>query len=173
MFFDTWFQLWNILISGLLSYFVLVIFLRVSGKRTLSKWNMFDFIITIAFGSIFASVILSESVKIIEGVAALFLLILIQFVITKISFKSEWFSKIIKADPTILFIEEKFDEESMRKERVPKSEILAAMRNAGFSSTNDVEAVVLETDGSFSVIKKDDGDSINTLSDIDDKYEDN
>lgn len=172
MFFDTWFQLWNILISGLISYFVLVIFLRVSGKRTLSKWNMFDFIITIAFGSIFASVILSKSVKIIEGVAALFLLILIQFIITKISFKFEWFSKIIKADPTILFIEENFREEAMRKERVPKAEILAAMRNAGFSSTNDVEAVVLETDGSFSVIKKSGSDLRNTLADIDDKYSD-
>ena len=172
MFFDDWSQLWNILVSGIISYIALLFFLRVSGKRTLSKWNMFDFTVTIAFGSMLATVILSRDVKIIEGIAALVLLIFLQFIITKLSVESEWFAELIKADPTILFENGEYKHESMRKERVPKAEILAAMRGQGFSSTKEVEAVVLETDGSFSIIEKSETDSRNTLADIDDKYKD-
>ncbi len=51
MFFDDWFGIVRILIVGVLAYAALIIFLRVSGKRTLSKWNAFDFVVTIALGS--------------------------------------------------------------------------------------------------------------------------
>ncbi|MEO1764122.1 MAG: DUF421 domain-containing protein, partial [Cyanobacteria bacterium J06629_18] len=53
--FNSWDTLQHTLIVGTLGYVATIILLRVSGKRTLSKWNSFDFIVTIAFGSILAS----------------------------------------------------------------------------------------------------------------------
>ena len=47
------------IITGIIAYIAIIFFLRVSGKRTLSKWNSFDFVVTIAFGSILASILLS------------------------------------------------------------------------------------------------------------------
>ncbi len=62
MFFDSWAALGRIVVVGVLAYIGLVFLLRVSGKRTLSKMNAFDLVITIALGSTFATVLLSKSV---------------------------------------------------------------------------------------------------------------
>ena len=82
MFINDWFGLVRVFIVGLLAYIAVILWLRVAGKRTLSKWNAFDFIVTIALGSTLASVIISRDVPLMEGVSALGLLVGLQFVIT-------------------------------------------------------------------------------------------
>ena len=158
MFFDDWFNLVRILTVGVLAYAALIIFLRVSGKRTLSKWNAFDFVVTIALGSLLASVIISKDAVLLEGLTAFVLLVGLQFVITRLSVRFDSFRKIVKATPTLLFDKGEFLFEAMRRERVTESEIRAAIRSKGLAAIESVEAVVLETDGTFSVIKKSAGD---------------
>ena len=166
MFFDSWQDLLRILISAVLSYAAIVLWLRISGKRTLSKWNAFDFIVTIALGSILASVILSKDVKILDGILATFLLILFQFIITLLSVHFKIFDKIFKAEPKFLYLDGEFLKDNMKSERVPKPEILAAVRTSGISALEDVKAVVLETDGSFSVVENSDSGKDSALSDV-------
>lgn len=166
MFFDSWQSLLTILTSAVFSYVVIIIWLRIFGKRTLSKWNAFDFIVTIALGSVLATMIMSKDVKLLDGVLAIFLLIFLQFIITFISARSEWFDKLVKAEPKFLYLDGEFLKENMKTERVPKPEILAAIRTSGVSALEDVKAVVLETDGSFSVIEKSGSESDSALSDV-------
>ncbi|MCY7376749.1 MAG: hypothetical protein LH472_12385 [Pyrinomonadaceae bacterium] len=90
MFFDDWFGLIRILIVGVLAYSALIFVLLASGKRTLSKWNAFDFVVTIALGSTLATVIISKDVSFAEGVLALGLLVGLQFVITWLSVRFKW-----------------------------------------------------------------------------------
>jgi len=166
MFFDDWSGIIRILIVGVLAYIALIIFLRVSGKRTLSKWNAFDFVVTIALGSTLASVIISKDVVLIEGVIAFALLIGLQFVITRLSVRFDFIKNVVKAEPTLLFDKGEFLPEAMRRQRVAESEIRAAIRSKGFASIEEIEAVVLETDGTFSVIKKSADDSRTALKDV-------
>ena len=167
MFFDGWYAALQVFITSLFAYFILIIFLRVFGKRTLSKWNAFDFIVTIALGSILASVILSKDVVVSEGILASLLLIAFQFIITWLSVRINWIDELIKAKPTLLYNKDQFLFDKMKKQRVAKSEILAAIRASSIASTEKVEAVVLETDGSFSVIKKsENGESNSALEDV-------
>ena len=166
MFFDSWQDLLRILISAAFSYAAIVLWLRISGKRTLSKWNAFDFIVTIALGSILATMVLSKDVKLLDGILAISLLIIFQFVITFLSVRFEIFNKIFKAEPTFLYLDGEFLEGNMKSERVPKPEILAAIRTSGISALEDVRAVVLETDGSFSVVENSDSDKDSALSDV-------
>ena len=166
MFFDSWFGIVRILIVGVHAYAALIIFLRVSGKRTLSKWNAFDFVVTIALGSTLASVIISKDVVLIEGVIAFALLIGLQFVITRLSVRFNFIENVVKAEPTLLFDKGEFLNEAMRRQRVAESEVRAAIRSKGFASIENIEAVVLETDGTFSVVKKSANDSRTALKDV-------
>ncbi len=166
MFFDDWFGLIRVLIVGVLAYVALIIFLRVSGKRTLSKWNAFDFVVTIALGSTLASVIISKDVVLIEGVIAFALLIGLQFVITRLSVRFDSIKNVVKAEPTLLFDKGEFLPEAMRRQRVAESEIRAAIRSNGLAAIEEAEAVVLETDGTFSVVKKSANDSRTALKDV-------
>ncbi|MEO6887893.1 MAG: DUF421 domain-containing protein, partial [Ktedonobacteraceae bacterium] len=59
MFFTTWATLLRTVVVGVLAYIALVVFVRISGKRTLSKMNAFDLIVTISLGSTLASALLS------------------------------------------------------------------------------------------------------------------
>ncbi len=154
MFFDTWLEFGRIAISGVLAYSALIICLLISGKRTLSKWNSFDFVVTIALGSLLAAVVTSKELALTEGVFAFSFLIFLQFVITWLSVRIDWIKNLIKAEPTRLFDSGEFLHDAMKRERVTESEILAAMRSNGLASIGEIEAVVLETNGEFSVLKK-------------------
>lgn len=166
MFFSDWWALWRIFLIGSISYFALIFWLRISGKRTLSKWNAFDFVVTIAFGSVLASVIISKDIVLSEGIFALVLLIALQFIITWLSVRVKWICSLVKGNPTLLYYKGEFLRDTMKKARVPKSEILSAARSANFGSLEEIEAVVLETDGSFSVIKKLGKSPYSALSDV-------
>jgi uncharacterized membrane protein YcaP (DUF421 family) len=166
VFFSSWMGLARVLIVGVLAYAVLVLWLRIAGKRTLSKWNAFDFVVTIALGSTLATALLSKQVVLIEGVVAFALLIALQYVITWLSVRSPTVRRLIKAEPTLLMTQGQFLPQAMKSQRVTESEVRAAVRSAGLAALQDVYAVVLETDGSFSVIKQTEADSSSALADV-------
>ena len=152
MLFDSWAGLGRVLLVGTLAYVVLVLLLRISGKRTLSKLNAFDLVVTVALGSTLATVLLSKSVALAEGALALALLISLQYAIAWLSVRSPRLEGMIKAEPTLLLHRGRFLEQAMRAERITREEILAALRASGAAESQAIAAVVLETDGSLSVI---------------------
>jgi uncharacterized membrane protein YcaP (DUF421 family) len=160
MLFDGWTPVIRTLVLGTLAYASLVILLRISGKRTLSKMNAFDSVVTIAFGSTLASIMTSSQVSLIQGVVALGLLILLQLVNTVLSVYSEGYRKLIKAQPTLLFYHGEFLDSVMKRQRVNRAEVTAAMRQYGIPRLSDVEAVILETEGSLSVVRSQSSEAI-------------
>lgn len=142
----------RVLVLGIASYFILIFFLRISGKRTLSKMNAFDFVVTVSLGSTLASIILSEQITLAQGSVALGLLVALQFGVTWMSVRWGWVRRFMTGEPLLLFENGDFSVKALRHARVSKSEILAAIRSSGQGVLSEVDAVVLETDGSFSVI---------------------
>ncbi len=152
-FFDSWFGLVRTLVIGVLAYVALVGLLRLSGKRTLTKLNAFDLVVTVALGSTLATVLLSKDVALAEGATALALLIGLQYLVTWSSVRVRWVRRLIRSEPTVLLHRGKLLEQAMRRERITEGEVLAAVRSAGVARIEAVEAVVLETDGSLSVMR--------------------
>jgi len=157
MFFDSWFDLFRVLVVGTIAYAMLVLLLRVSGKRTLAKLNAFDLIVTVALGSTLATVLLSKSVALLEGLVAFVLLAGLQYLVAWLSVRSPRFSDFVKSEPTLLLHRGRFLEGAMRAQRVTRAEVLAALRSSGAVEPEKVAAVVLETDGSLSVIQSQSG----------------
>jgi len=147
-----WQSLLRILVHGILGSVALVFFLRVSGSRTLPKMNAFDFVITIALGSTFATLVLNDSIALINGVAALALLIGLQWVVSSIYVRSERFESLLQTTPQLLYWRGDFEQQVMRRVRVTRAESLAAMRSDD-TSEPDQTAVVLETDGTLTVVE--------------------
>ncbi len=152
MFFNSWADLLRVVVVGTLAYIGLVFILRVSGKRTLSKMNAFDFVVTVALGSILATTLLSKDVALAEGMTAFCALILLQFIVAWLSVRSKIIRRLVKSDPTLLFYRGQFLDDALIRERITKSEVEAAIRAQGIASFADVKAVVLETDGSLAAM---------------------
>lgn len=82
---------------GIAAYAALIAILRVSGKRTLSKMNAFDFVVTVALGSTLATILVDTSVTLAQGALALALLVALQFAITWTSVRVAWVRRIVAA----------------------------------------------------------------------------
>lgn len=165
MFFESGTVLLRTLVVGSLAYVALVFLLRLSGKRTLSKWNAFDLVVTVAFGSTLATMLLSKDVTLAQGVMAFAVLIGLQWSLTRLSVRSATMEHWVKAQPRLLLFQGQLRPEALRQERVTHGELRAALRAQGITALEDVEAVVLETDGSFSVVKQR-GSSTSALADV-------
>lgn len=147
-----WMNLVAVPAVALGAYLWLIFVLRLTGKRSLSKLNAFDFSVTVAFGSALATIILDRNIGLFRGALALAMLALLQYVLTKLSLWSEFVRKTVRSTPTLLVRDGMLFDEALRYERVTTDELAEAIRNNGHGQLQEIGAVILETDGSFSVI---------------------
>jgi uncharacterized membrane protein YcaP (DUF421 family) len=154
MWFDSWPEILRVLAVGSASYASVVVLLRVSGKRTLGQLNAFDFIVTVAFGSTLATILLSPDVAFFEGLAALVVLAGLQFAIAWASAHVPGARSAVTSQPVALVLSGELQHAQLRRNRLSESEVLQAVRATGAGDLADIAAVVLETNGTISVIPK-------------------
>ena len=160
----------RVVCMGVLGYAALIILLRATGKRTLSKMNAFDFVITVASGSTFAAVLLNDQVSYAEGITAFATLVLMQYGVAWASARNRSVESLVKSVPTVLAWRGELLADVMLRERVTEAEVLSACRQSGVSSLDQVQAVVLEPAGEFSVltVSRGLGSTRSTLKDLPD-----
>lgn len=150
------FQGWNgplrIVVVGVLSYAALVLILRLTGKRVLSKLNAYDLVVTIALGSTLSSIILDRSIALIEGLTAIAVLVLLQLAVSWTTAHRPSLRRLVTADPALLLSKGELRREVMKRERVVESEVLQAVRDKGGRELADADVVILQSDGSMAVI---------------------
>ena len=152
MWFDNWADVGRVLLVGSAAYAVLVLVLRLSGKRTLSQLNVFDFVVTVAFGSTLATILLNSNVSWTEGAFALGLLAALQFVVALVSSRWPPSREAITSRPVLLLRNGQVLVSALRRNRLTESELRQAVRMQGSGDLSDVAAIVLETNGKLSVI---------------------
>lgn len=155
MWFDAWTDIARVLLVGSAAYITLVAVLRISGKRTLAKLNAFDLVVTVAVGSTLATILLNADVSFVEGVTALALLAGLQFLAATISSRLKAGRSVLTSRPTLLVSQGRLLDDALRRQRVSADEIRQAIRSSGQGDVSKVAAVVLESDGSLSVIGSD------------------
>ena len=154
--------------NALLFYILIIVMVRVVGKRTTSEFNNFDWIINVAVGSLAASGILLRNVASIDAIAAIVVLAACQFVTTKLVLRSEDVADIVKAEPTLLTHKGEYLRDAMARTRISEEEIKMALRAAGIGAVADANWVVLETNGTMSVLPRQNvrWDDADALSDV-------
>lgn len=153
MWFDGWSDVTRTVLVGTSAYVALLVLLRITGKRTLSKLNAFDLVVTVALGSTLATILLSAHVSWVEGVAALALLVLLQLLVTWSTVRTGSGGRsVVTGPPAVLVCDGVLLEEALRGQRTTASEIRQALRQSGVGGLDQVAAVVLETDGTLSVV---------------------
>lgn len=142
------------MLTAVTVYVLIVIITKVSGKRSTSQLNNFDWIVTVMIGSLGASTILLKDILLIEGISSILVLYVMQFLVTKYASISPQFSSFILSEPRIVFYQGQFLPDAMRAERLTRQELECAMRSEGVNSFDDVEAIVFESDAQLTIIPK-------------------
>lgn len=163
--------LWGrVILSSFLIYIYIILLTRIAGKRSVSKMNSFDWIVTVAVGSIVAAAVVSPD-DFGPALISAGMLIGCQWGLTRISLHSSGVRKALKNNPTLLVRNGDIIQSGMTKTHVGETEIRAAARGAGLADMRQIKVMILETDGSFSVIPMAASDpedfSHSTLKDLD------
>ena len=154
MWFDSWSDLARVGIVGMAAYAILVVSLRLTGKRALAQLHAFDLVVTVAVGSVLATILLSSDVSWAEGAIALILLLLLQFVVAFLGSRWRVLHRAIAAEPTLLVAHGTVVDEALARHRLARSDLLAAVRGSGAGDLAEVGALVLEANGTMSVIRR-------------------
>lgn len=154
MWFDSWSAVLRILLVGGASYAALVVLLRLGGKRILAKLNAFDLVATVALGSILATAVLSKDVRYVDALAGLFVVIAAQWIVSRVTSRlpgGRWF---VNAEPTLVLRDGRVLDHVLTKVRLTRGEVLQAVRSTGHGGLDEIAAVVLEPDGTLSVVAR-------------------
>jgi uncharacterized membrane protein YcaP (DUF421 family) len=152
--------------SSVPAYAALVFILRLSGKRSLAQMNAFDLIVTVSLGSTLATMLLSKSVALAEGITALSLLLFLQFAISWLSVRFTPFRQPVRSEPSLLHHNDAFVDEAMKRQRVSRDEVLQVVRSKGLTALSEVGSVIMETNGKFSVLPHSQGKPEKLLSNV-------
>lgn len=154
LFFNDWESVLKAFVATLTTYAALLILIRISGKRTLSKMNAYDFIVTIALGSCLAATALDKTISLVDGAVVYATLIFLQFSITWISVRYTPIKKVVSGTPSILLYKGEFMYKTMKEERITLEEINVAARNQGIESLKNTYMIILETTGDIAIIQQ-------------------
>lgn len=155
LFFNGWEPLIHVAVVGVAAYVFLILMLRLSGKRTLSRMNGYDMVVTMALGSIMTKAMLTADQSLAESLLAIFLLIAFQVGLSAASLRWPWVRKLTSAEPAILYHDGRFAEATLRRERVCRDEVVSAVHQKGLRDLDQVDAVILGANGELCVLVRD------------------
>ena len=133
-----------------------VMLVRVTGLRSFSKMTTFDFVMTVAVGSLLAGA--SQSINwnvFVQSLTAMATLFLVQYLSARLRNASNTFETLVQNSPVVLMRDGVIIDEALTKTRVAKSDLIAKLREANVLDLSQVRAVILETTGDVSVLHGD------------------
>jgi uncharacterized membrane protein YcaP (DUF421 family) len=154
LWFESWTALLRIAVFSAVTYVALTALIRLYGKRTISKMNPGDFVITVAIGSVAGSMIVFTEVPVANGLAALASLLGMQFIAERMTSRWPRLRRVVDGSPMLLVHRGELLRANMAAENVDEEDIFVALRKKGFARLDEVEAVVLEIGGGFSVVSR-------------------
>ena len=132
-----------------------ILLVRIVGLRSFSKMTAFDFVTTIATGSLIATAgTRSEPSEYLQVLAAIAGVFLVQWLLSTARLKSNAAQHLLQNKPVLLMENGRFLDAAMDATRVSRLSILEKLRSANVARPEDVKAVVLETTGDISVMHK-------------------
>jgi uncharacterized membrane protein YcaP (DUF421 family) len=146
----------NIVLRTFIIYLVVLLGVRLSGKREVGQMTPFDLTLLLLISNSVQNAMTGPDNSLIGGIAAAMTLLLMNYVIAELSGANRRFRKFVQGQPSLLIHDGQVVPAHMAKEHVSMDELERALRERGISSYHDVAIGVLEVDGSISCLKYDD-----------------
>lgn len=146
----------QIAVRTLTIYMLVLVGVRLSGKREVGQMTPFDLTLLLLLSNSVQNAMTGPDTSLAGGAVAASTLLVLNYIVGAISGKNRRFRKFIEGQPTLLVHDGQIIQEHMMKERVSKDELDRAFREHGISSSKDVALAVLEVDGTISCLKYDD-----------------
>lgn len=133
-------------------YILLMVTLRVIGKRELGRLSPFELVLLMLIPEIFAQALMREDFSMTNAVIAFCSLVLLVFLTSLAAHRFRGMERVLAGEPAVIASGGRFLQEAMNRERVQPDEVYAELRKAGFERLSDAKYIVLEDDGKMSIV---------------------
>jgi uncharacterized membrane protein YcaP (DUF421 family) len=139
------------LLRPVIVYLVLVLLLRLFGKRELAQLNPFDLVVLLSLSNTVQNAIIGEDNSVTGGIIGAFSLLAINWVVANLLFRSPALTRVLEGRPTVLIEGGQIDMKALRRESLSREELLSVIHKQGFEHLHQVHRCELEPNGSFYV----------------------
>jgi uncharacterized membrane protein YcaP (DUF421 family) len=133
-------------------YALMLVVIRLLGKRTVGNFSAFDLIIALMLGELVDEIIYGD-VRFLQGTVAIVTLAALASIDSWASYASHGMQKVLEGKPTVIVRDGVFEHKGMRAERLNDRDVMAMLRLQGIQDVREVHLAVVETDGEVSVLK--------------------
>ena len=143
---------WEIVLRTAAIYAVILIGLRLAGKREMGQMTVFDLVVLLLIANVVQNAMVGDDTSLLGGVLAAGVLLILNAMLAWLRLRSRRLRRVIEGSPTVLIFRGKMLKSQMDREEVDPEMLGAALREHGMLDEKDVEVAVLEIDGSISVV---------------------
>ena len=152
--FDLAMPWWTFVLRACIVYFVLLVMIRASGKRTRGQFTPFDMLLGVWLGNAVQNALLGQDTSVGGGLLLAVTLIALNWTVGLVSARSAKVESLIEGSPVLLAREGKVYKEVLRKELISRADFDRALREAGCIDIDDIQSAVLETNGHITIVTK-------------------
>ncbi len=137
-------------------YFVVLIGVRLSGKREVGQMTPFDLTLLLLLSNSVQNAMTGPDNSLVGGIVAAFVLLVLNYLIAELSGTNRRFRKLVEGQPTILIHDGELIAAHLAKEHISFDELQRALREHGIAEVQDTALAVLEVDGAISCLRYED-----------------
>ena len=135
-------------------YAIMLIVLRLSGKRAIGNFTAFDLLVALMLGEVVDEIIYGD-VDFLQGLVPIVIVTLLQVGTSWLSYFDHGWDKVLEGVPTVIVRHGELDRDGMRAERMNPKDVMAELRQSGVDDVREVKLATVENDGRVSVLKED------------------
>lgn len=152
--FDLSMPWWAFVLRAVAVYFLLLLLLRLSGKRTMGQFTAFDMLLVVLLGNAVQNALLGSDTSVIGGLLLAATLIALNWLVGLASARSAKVENWVEGVPVLLARDGRVFRDVLRRELISKEDFERTMREAGCLDVADIRLAVLETDGHITLITR-------------------
>jgi uncharacterized membrane protein YcaP (DUF421 family) len=142
----------EIILRTVVVYLVILVGLRLSGKREIGQMTVFDLVVLLLISNAVQNAMVGPDTSLTGGVLAAVVLLVLNLLISRLRLTSPRIRRLVEGTPTLLILHGQVIAEHMRREGIDEESLMAAVREHGVAEISGVEMGVLEIDGSISIV---------------------
>ncbi|MCA1714964.1 MAG: DUF421 domain-containing protein [Gammaproteobacteria bacterium] len=153
--FDLAMPWWEFVLRAATVYVVLLVLIRMSGKRTMGQFTPFDMLLIVLLGTAVQNSLIGEDVSLLGGLLLAATLIALNWCVAFVTSRSQRADRLIEGVPVVLARDGQLFRSVLKREMVSEDDFNEALRQNGELTLTDVRIALLETNGEISVVKRD------------------
>ena len=156
--FDEMFDLampwWAFVLRACIVYFILLLLIRVSGKRTMGQFTPFDMLLVVLLGNAVQNALLGQDTSVGGGLLLALTLLVLNWLVGLVSARSARMEALVEGVPVLLARDGKVYKDVLRRELISRADFDKAMRESGIENLEDIHMAVLETNGHITLVMR-------------------